>query len=247
MMRLNIFLLVTLFTSNGAMSQKMANACLVIEYDYKRVPETSPFSIHYNARLTANDSVSIYEIEIINNVVSTSMTTEKGSYKMIVPAENPIFYKNLFNNVLLNKERILMHQFVVQDSLTIFDWELTDNSKRILGYECREASTTFRGRDYVAYFAPAIPSQNGPWKFHGLPGLILEVGTIDKSFQLTATHLEMLPRKIKIANPYSASKIISRAEFETLYKTEYYETNAKSDGDKTFRLSKGAMEIIIQD
>lgn len=53
-------------------------------------------------------------------------------------------------------------------------WEINDSTKNILGYECYAATTDYHGRRWTAWFAPEIPIQDGPWKFRGLPGLILE-------------------------------------------------------------------------
>src|SRR5699024_5708709 len=55
------------------------------------------------------------------------------------------------------------------------DWQITDESKEIGGYIAIKAEVTFRGRDFVAWFTPEIPISAGPWKFYGLPGLILVV------------------------------------------------------------------------
>lgn len=53
-------------------------------------------------------------------------------------------------------------------------WTVGDSIKSILGYECVMAETDFHGRHWTAWFTPEIPVQDGPWKFRGLPGLILE-------------------------------------------------------------------------
>lgn len=56
-----------------------------------------------------------------------------------------------------------------------FNWKLTNNRKKIGDYSCQKAICNFRGRTYEAWFTTEIPINNGPWKFHGLPGLIMEV------------------------------------------------------------------------
>lgn len=54
------------------------------------------------------------------------------------------------------------------------EWEITDESKEIIGYQCFKATSDYRGRKWTAWFSPEIPLQDGPWKLCGLPGLILE-------------------------------------------------------------------------
>lgn len=64
-------------------------------------------------------------------------------------------------------------------------WKIKDSTKVILGYPCKLASTEFRGRKYDAWFTSEIPLNNGPWKFSGLPGLILEVYDDQDEFHYT--------------------------------------------------------------
>jgi len=53
-------------------------------------------------------------------------------------------------------------------------WELVQNSDTVLlGYNCLKAKTRFAGRNYEAWYSPEIPVSNGPYKFSGLPGLIV--------------------------------------------------------------------------
>ena len=44
----------------------------------------------------------------------------------------------------------------------------------MLGYQCHKATANWRGRDWTAWYSD-IPEDAGPWKFQGLPGLILKI------------------------------------------------------------------------
>ena len=57
-----------------------------------------------------------------------------------------------------------------------FGWNIiSDSDSTIQGYNCIKATTKFAGRNYIAWFSPDIPINDGPYKFHGLPGLILDI------------------------------------------------------------------------
>ena len=60
------------------------------------------------------------------------------------------------------------------ESLPQFEWELMEAVDTIAGYTCSTAKTSFRGREWTVWFTPEIPLSVGPWKFNGLPGLILK-------------------------------------------------------------------------
>jgi GLPGLI family protein len=88
------------------------------------------------------------------------------------------------------------------------DWQLLPDTATILGYICKKAVCTFRCRDYVAWYASDIPVSDGPWKFSGLPGLILKVSDTNKEFSFEAIAIE----KIGWKDPITAS-------LSTVYKT----------------------------
>ena len=69
-------------------------------------------------------------------------------------------------------------------------WTLHNETQTIIGYKCQRATCRFRGRDFEAWFAPAIPVKRGPWKFSGLPGLILKVYDKEKLYSFEAVGLE---------------------------------------------------------
>ena len=59
-----------------------------------------------------------------------------------------------------------------------FAWELLPETDSVGGYLCQKAETEYRGREYEAWYCPAIPVDGGPYVFGGLPGLIIRV--VDK-------------------------------------------------------------------
>lgn len=54
-------------------------------------------------------------------------------------------------------------------------WEIGEETDTVCGYACTKATASYGGREWEAWFAEDIPTQFGPWKFNGLPGLILKV------------------------------------------------------------------------
>jgi len=64
--------------------------------------------------------------------------------------------------------------FAIPQSYPTQDWEILSDQKEIGGYHCQNAKTTFKGRAYIAWFTTELPFPYGPWKLHGLPGLILD-------------------------------------------------------------------------
>lgn len=72
----------------------------------------------------------------------------------------------------------------------LMKWTLVDEHHTILGHKCQKATCNFRGRYFVAWFAPDIPIKGGPWKFGGLPGCILKVYDKDKIYVWEAVAIE---------------------------------------------------------
>ena len=71
------------------------------------------------------------------------------------------------------------------------DWLIVeDSTKTILDYQCIMATTDFHGRKWTVWFTPEIPMQDGPWKFCGLPGLIMEASEPSGQHCFTVTGIE---------------------------------------------------------
>lgn len=55
------------------------------------------------------------------------------------------------------------------------NWKILPDKKEIKGFKVQKATTNFGGRSWEAWFCEEIPFFEGPHKFRGLPGLILEL------------------------------------------------------------------------
>lgn len=75
----------------------------------------------------------------------------------------------IFTNYAGNKS------YKIEEKNSDFNWVFIDETKIIDSIKCKKAITNFRGRNYTAWFAEEIPIFDGPHKFSGLPGLIIEL------------------------------------------------------------------------
>ena len=94
-------------------------------------------------------------------------------------------------------------------------WELIPGEKReIMGKSCLLARTVSdTNKVYYAWYSPEIAIPEGPFRFKGLAGLILEVHNDDKSLVITAVGIEKSDETIE---PIRYPKVI-----KLKYKTEF--------------------------
>ena len=90
-------------------------------------------------------------------------------------------FKNYKESVTTDKIDIGFNHYKYFEPLSEMDWDITDITTNFQGLSCVKAECHFRGRDWTAWFAPDIPVNDGPWKFHGLPGLIIYIADSDKA------------------------------------------------------------------
>ncbi len=76
------------------------------------------------------------------------------------------------------------------------NWKLTDEKKKVKDLNLQKATTTWGGRNWVAWFTSDIPFQEGPYKFHGLPGLIVELYDDQNNYKFE------LVKTQKLTKPY---------------------------------------------
>ncbi len=101
-----------------------------------------------------------------------------------------VIYKNYPEGKVTETAYFDMEDWRYEEDWEKPEWEITDESKEIMGYECFKATTDYRGRRWTAWFTPEIPIQDGPWKLCGLPGLILEAGDSHDEYHFLANGIK---------------------------------------------------------
>ena len=85
-------------------------------------------------------------------------------------------FKNYPNGKITVTDHVfLTDKFRYEEDMNVFGWDILDDTIRIEGYLCQKAMCDYGGRTWEAWFSDELPFSEGPWKFHGLPGLILKV------------------------------------------------------------------------
>ncbi|WP_333850763.1 GLPGLI family protein [Epilithonimonas sp.] len=132
-----------------------------------------------------------------------------------------IIEKDLTNQSLVYKSRIGRDNYSYPET-PVFEWKILPETVKIGDYQTQKAETKFGGRNWYAWFTQEIPLQDGPYKFSGLPGLIVKVQDAkgDYSFDLMQTK--------KIAEIYQP---LNRGQIITLSKSKYTDMEKKMQKD----------------
>jgi len=67
-----------------------------------------------------------------------------------------------------------MDKYKVTDNRKLA-WNILPEKEKIGEFNTQKASVNFVGRTWTAWFTTDIPIQDGPYKFHGLPGMIVKL------------------------------------------------------------------------
>lgn len=82
-------------------------------------------------------------------------------------------YQNLPADQMTVVQDVVPNRMSYTEPLNAFAWELQEETDTVCGYLCKKATATYGGKTWTTWYAEEIPVTAGPWKFNGLPGLIL--------------------------------------------------------------------------
>lgn len=127
-------------------------------------------------------------------------------------------------------------------------WQLTGEKKQVNNLTLQKAVAKWGGREWIAWFTSEIPFPEGPYKFHGLPGLIAELTDTRDNYRFRLVKSENIKdgeENVYIGMSKKMSVAVSREKYRAT-KLKYYESpigfirNGDS-GNEDFFLNDGTV------
>ena len=142
--------------------------------------------------------------------------------KMPMSALNFYVFKRQNSAQVSFTEKIVKDNYRYIQDIDDLNWEILPETKEVAGFVAQKAKASFSGRDYTAWFTTEIPISEGPYKFRGLPGLILEISDNNDYYTFKLNGFKELNDEISIEFDPEDYLEVSRERFLQI-KQEYAE------------------------
>ncbi|KMQ64873.1 hypothetical protein ACM46_11730 [Chryseobacterium angstadtii] len=109
----------------------------------------------------------------------------KGKVRYSVEKTYPAYSINFFTTLGSD-------EYMVQDGRTQ-NWKILPEREKVGNFTAHKAVCNFAGRKWTAWFTTDLPIQDGPYKFHGLPGLIVKIEDASLTYTFELKGIKKLP------------------------------------------------------
>ncbi|MFY0631526.1 MAG: GLPGLI family protein [Flavobacteriaceae bacterium] len=144
------------------------------------------YDIQYNTELpnvkqgtleiSGDGKESVFLITSNNKNNKRAQKRDDGSLAIMSASSKKRFiYFNYNTDTIYSTAKFSSKEYLVAEKKPTIKWILVNETKTIGSLQVQKATTKFRGRNYVAWYSLDYPLKFGPWKFQGLPGLIVEI------------------------------------------------------------------------
>lgn len=188
-------------------------------------------------------SESRYTFDTIMNKISSHEQMQAVLMDPSQPIKAGRFDYRIFKNYPEGRITYLDHillggSFRYEEPLNLIDWKIGQNTDTLAGYPVQEATCKLGGREWTAWFTPAIPYNDGPYKFNGLPGLILKVYDARKHFVFGF---------ISASKPAQPTMIeLVERDYITTTREQFMKASAASRSSITSRMSETGADTETQ-
>lgn len=228
-------LIILLFS--GAMTgfaQSSDSAYLKISYTLNYLTDSSkPYRSQNDLQILwigANSSFTCSELLFKrDSLINSRKQVGTDNKNMLANSENTrigILTKfRIFNSFPDNKITVVdeagLDKLYYEEIREKINWLIEQDTLSIVGYLCQKATCSYRGRNYVAWFTKEIPISAGPYKFQGLPGLILNIADTKHNYTFDCVGIEKIDPKQPITIAIKGVMKTSRKEFYKLQRNSF--------------------------
>lgn len=148
-------------------------------------------SLFRSIRKGMRDSVFFAEQNVATGMIHIT-PAYKFNYQILKSADQIKVYDSAFGINLQGVDEI----YYYNESKSIFDWQIKEDTLRIGNLFCQRADLHFGGRHWIAWFAPEITIPDGPYKFCNLPGLIVSIADTNEHWQFNLTNIRNVEKAV---------------------------------------------------
>lgn len=181
------FIAITISTSTFA--QNADKALARVRYTFSHMRDTTQKDNFYteNMLLVIGKNASVFtsydkinrDLELKKSIEEQiknqggNLTSLNINNRSSRPISQIDYFYFINENKFFTKERIVTN-YIIEETAPKINWKISKDTASFSGIKCQKAIAYFKGRNWIAWFAPEMPFQSGPWKLNGLPGLIIE-------------------------------------------------------------------------
>jgi GLPGLI family protein len=217
----------------GQMKEGIIKYKQTIYFEFENMPPDMPKSMESFHRLVLKNDESVYEKDPDVKPISSENDNTPRMFRRMRSSKTT--YKNLSLSKVIEQQNMFGKDFLVMDSIENFKWKISAGEQKVVaGYTCMKAFFKDSTNNFVVFFTTQIPKKNGPDKFGGLPGVILEVQSAQTHIIATEVINSPVP---ELLIPSKGDKM-SRKEFTDMVKQKTEEMR-QMWGDRMGRRSSG--------
>ncbi|TCP28159.1 GLPGLI family protein [Tenacibaculum skagerrakense] len=233
---IKLFVLLFLYCLQTFSQQKQGkltyNVYLNVENFNKNLSKSKKSSKERIKTLLAKQGTKTYNLYFKNNEsifkeekrLKVDNSRKKMDLVSIFAGKGKYYYNRKSNEILIEKE-VIGEDFIVKSSPD-YNWNLTQETKKIGNYNCYKATTTQivitekgekKEKPIVAWYSPDLPISFGIKDFQGLPGATIFLNEQTIIYSLSEVKFNFLDEDNEVSKP-TKGKEITQSELNEFLK-----------------------------
>ena len=206
---LSLFIIATVF------AQQPDKVLARVTYNFTHVRDTNSRNNPYTEKmlLVIGKNASVY--------TSLDNISRRVNIPGARPAPNapfkPVTFDDIYffasENKIITRQGFMNYKYLIEEPVQKINWKISKDTASFAGIHCKKATTNFKGRKWIAWYAPEMPFQSGPWKLNGLPGLIITAYDVKKEVQFEIEALDNLKNEDLNPDQLANLKLYEKSEF----------------------------------